>query len=216
IAGSNPGFNKQDRTVNYEIGKVTSHTVEPVGKLNRLSVAVIVDGTYKIVEGKERRKKKEEWEYIPRTQDEMEKLEKLVKRAVNFDAKRGDQVEIANIPFETAKLKLIEGGEEVVNEKEGWLSNLKHYMPSMKHSMLGVFLLFSFIFVARPLVRWLTSTSVGDAEMMKQLPMTVEQLERGYGEGSKSLPFRDQAVQMITRNKEHAVQLMRDDWLKEK
>ncbi|MBW1701924.1 MAG: flagellar M-ring protein FliF, partial [Deltaproteobacteria bacterium] len=37
IAGSNPGFNKQDRTVNYEIGKVTSHTVEPVGKLNRLS-----------------------------------------------------------------------------------------------------------------------------------------------------------------------------------
>jgi flagellar M-ring protein FliF len=214
MASSNPEFNKQDRTVNYEIGKVTSHTVEPVGKLNRLSVAVVVDGTYNPVKSKTGRKKKDEWEYIPRTQDEMEKLEKIVKRTVNFDAKRGDQVEIANIPFETAKLKLKESEEGLVNEKESWLSNLKHYMPSIKHSVLGLFFLFSFLFIVRPLVRWLTSTSAGDAEMLKQLPMTIDQIERGYGEGIKSLPFRDQASQLIAKDSQNAVQLMRNEWLK--
>ena len=40
-------FQKQDRTLNYEIGKVTSHTIEPVGVINKLSIAIIIDGTYK-------------------------------------------------------------------------------------------------------------------------------------------------------------------------
>jgi flagellar M-ring protein FliF len=210
---SNPEFNKQDRTVNYEIGKVTSHIVEPVGKLNRLSVAVVVDGTYKTVKSKADRKKKGDWEYIPRSQEEMEKLEKIVKRAVNFDAKRGDQVEIANIPFETAKLRLAEDKKGILNEKEGWLSGLKQYLPSIKHSVLGLFFLFSFLFVVRPLVRWLTSASGEDREMLKQLPMTIDQIERGYGEGIKSLPFRDQASQLIAKDSQNAIQLMRNEWL---
>ena len=40
-------FEKQDRTVNYEIGKITSRILEPMGKLTRVSVAVMVDGTYR-------------------------------------------------------------------------------------------------------------------------------------------------------------------------
>ena len=213
VATSNPEFNKQDRTVNYEIGKVTSHTVEPVGKLSKLSVAVVVDGTYKTVQNRADRKKKGEWEYIPRSQEEMGKLEKIVKSAVNFDATRGDQVEIANIPFETAKLRMTEGEKGLLNEKGGWVSSLKNYLPSIKHSVLGLFFLFCFLFVVRPLVRWLTSASVGDTDMLKQLPMTIDQIERGYGEGIKSLPFSDQASQLIAKDSHNAIQLMRNEWL---
>jgi flagellar M-ring protein FliF len=213
VQTSNPEFNKQDRTVNYEIGKVTSHVVEPVGKLNKLSVAVVVDGTYKTVKNRAERKKKGEWEYIPRSKEEMEKLEKIVKRAVNFDSTRGDQVEIANIPFETTELRLAEGKKGMLNEKEGWVSSIKHYMPSIKHVVLGVFFLFAFLFVVRPLVRWLTSASVGDTDMLKQLPMTIDQIERGYGEGIKSLPFSDQASQLIAKDSQNAIQLMRNEWL---
>lgn len=214
VTAGKPEFNKQDRTVNYEIGKVISHTVEPVGKLDRLSVAVVVDGTYKAVNSKGGRKKKAEWEYLPRSQEEMEKIEKIVKRAVNFDVKRGDQVEIANIPFETAKLKLKEGDQGTVNQKGGWFSSLKNYMPSIRHGIFGLFFLLCFLFVIRPLVRWLTSTSVTDAEMLKQLPMTIDQIEKGYGEGIKALPFRDQASQLIAKDSQSAVQLMRNEWLR--
>ena len=55
-AGSGTGgssFQKEDRTVNYEIGKVTSRTVAPVGTVRRISVAALVDGTYRETAGKD-------------------------------------------------------------------------------------------------------------------------------------------------------------------
>ncbi len=48
VENENMTFEKQDRTVNYEIGKLTSHTTEPVGGIERISVAVLVDGTYRV------------------------------------------------------------------------------------------------------------------------------------------------------------------------
>ena len=142
-----PLFQKQDRTVNYEIGKVINRTVEPVGTMKKVSVAVIVDGTYKTEKGASR---KEELKYFPRTQEEMTKLEDIVKRAVNFDAARGDMIEVVNIPFETAKIRF-EQRKEVI-EDEDWLSVVKQYSSYIKYGFLVIFVFFSFIFIVRPLI----------------------------------------------------------------
>ncbi len=202
-----PEYQKENRTVNYEIGKVTSHTIEPLGRIERISVAVVIDGTHELVKGEE----EEEWKYTPRSQEEMKKIEEIVKRAVNFDAERGDEIEVANIPFEAAKMK--EGEEEII--EEGWLSKLEQHKGYFRYVFLGVFLLFSFLFVVRPLVRWLTSGPSGGAEMLKQLPLTVEEIERGYGEGAKNLPYRDRALAMLTGADESTMTIARE-WLTEK
>lgn len=203
-----PLYQKEDRTVNYEIGKVVSHTVEPVGKIERVSVAVVVDGTHKIVKAQ---RGKEKTEYFPRTQEEMVKLENLVKRAVNFDAERGDEVVVTNIPFETA----LAGIDEAGMIEEGWTTKLKVFKPVVNYVLLAGFVLFSFMFVARPLVRWLTSSSFSDADMLRQLPMTVEEIERKYnGQGIKSLPYREKALEMLTKDKEGSLNVMRD-WIKQ-
>jgi len=204
----NPEYQKRDRTVNYEIGKVTSHTIEPLGRIERISVAVVVDGTHELVKGDEG---EENWKYTPRTQEELKKIEDLVKRAVNFDAERGDEIEVVNIPFETAKIK--EGEEEIV--EAGLLSLLAKHKDYFRYGILVVFLLFSFFFIVRPLVRWLTSTSSGGAEILKQLPMTVEEIERGYGEGVKALPYRDRVLAMLTEEEETPMSVARE-WLSEK
>jgi hypothetical protein len=78
-AGGAASFEKQDRTVNYEIGKITSRILEPVGRLTRVSVAVMVDGTYR---NAPRKGGGTEREYVPRGTDEVQKIETLVKRAV--------------------------------------------------------------------------------------------------------------------------------------
>ncbi|MBE7414857.1 MAG: flagellar M-ring protein FliF [Deltaproteobacteria bacterium] len=44
---------RQDELINYEISKVTSRVVEPVGSLKRLAVSVLVDGTYQAVKDAE-------------------------------------------------------------------------------------------------------------------------------------------------------------------
>ncbi len=200
-------FEKNDRTVNYEIGKVISHIKEPVGQMTRVSIAVLVDGSYQRVEKSDG---SAEWKYVPRTDAEMQKFENIVKRAVNFNASRGDEVEIVNIPFEAARLSTKE--EPVV--KDDWLDLLKEYQPYMKYGFLSLFLILSFLFFVRPLVRWLTEYSFGEFELFKQLPRSVGELEGELDSAGRRLTFRDQASQLITRDSEASMGVMRD-WIKE-
>jgi flagellar M-ring protein FliF len=211
-SNSSAGFKKEDRTVNYEIGKVISHTIEPIRKVERLSVAVMVDGIYKLVKEEGKKKAKEELKYFPRSQEEMEKLENLVKSAVSFDGARGDLVEVVNIPFEATKAAA--EGEEF---KEDWRSTLKQYRPVLKYAFLGIFLVLTFLFVVRPVVQWLTTASASaDLEVLRQLPKTVGEIEREYrGGGIKGPQFRERALEMISKDNDHSVQLIRD-WMKEK
>lgn len=86
------GPKKSGQVVSYEIGRTLSRIVEPRGQIQRLSVAVLVDGKY------------EKGAYVPRTPAEMELLKEVVTKAVGFNAERGDQVEVANIPFKPEAL----------------------------------------------------------------------------------------------------------------
>ena len=90
--GSNNKNSRSEETVNYEINKTVRNQVRESGQVRRLSVAVVVDGTYKTeADGKSA--------YAPRSEDEMKKIRDLVASAVNFNATRGDTLEVVNLPF---------------------------------------------------------------------------------------------------------------------
>ena len=203
-ASRNAGYAKNDATVNYEIGKITSHTIQPIGTVQRVSVAVLVDGTYQKVAASDG---VEQVKYIPRSPGEMAKLTNLLKRAVNFDPQRGDQVEVVNIPFETRQLQ-----DDAPSPEEDWLATGRRYFTLLKYGLLSLFVLMVFVFVVRPLVRWLTTAPASDVEMLKQLPMTVGELEHQYG--GQAVSHRDQAVKMIASEQAASVDLMRQ-WIKE-
>lgn len=84
--------NRTEETVNYEISKEVISQVRKNGVIKRLSVAVIVDGTYTLNPNGTK-------QYVPRTEKEMELLTTLVRSAVGYDANRGDTVEVINLPF---------------------------------------------------------------------------------------------------------------------
>ena len=88
--------NKTDETTNYEISKTVKTTTTEPGKINKLSVAVAVDGvTAPPVKGKP-------GPYAPRAAEEMARIDQLVRSAVGYDAKRGDQVSVVNVRFDSA------------------------------------------------------------------------------------------------------------------
>jgi len=200
-------FEKQDRTVNYEIGKITSRILEPVGRITRVSVAVLVDGTYKTATQKGGTPERE---YVARGSEEIQKIEALVKRAVNFDADRGDTVEVVNIPFEPSEW----AKSDEAKSPGGWLAWLEQTTPYLKQGVIGLFLLLTFMFFVKPLVRWLTEHSLGDVEIVKQLPKTVGQLEHELS-GVKGLPSVDQASMLIASDSDASVGVMRN-WIREK
>jgi len=207
VNDENTTFAKQDRTVNYEIGKLTSRTLEPVGAMQRISVAVLVDGSYRSIPQEEG---EPTWTYVPRSSEELVKIENLVKSAVNFVADRGDKVEVVNIPFETTKITK----DADAGALEGWLAQLKNYKPYFKYAFLSLFLLLSFIFVVKPLIKWLTASTRDENELLYQLPKTVGEIENQDGADPKQLTFADQVAQLISDDNDASVGVMRD-WLKE-
>ena len=98
---------KINEVIYYEINKVVNKTVMPTGEIKKLSIAVLVDGIYqKNKQGKEI--------YQPRDKKEIDGLEDLVRKSVGFNAARGDQVAVSNMPFK----KLPD--EEIVDSTSWW------------------------------------------------------------------------------------------------
>jgi flagellar M-ring protein FliF len=84
-------------TINFDVTRATTRTVIPIGAIQRLSVAVLVDGTYATPEGAEGEEATPQ--YQPRTDEELRQISEIVKRAVGFDEGRGDVIEVQNLPF---------------------------------------------------------------------------------------------------------------------
>ncbi len=82
--------NKTEEVANYEISRTTRTEVTEAGRLKRLSVAVVLDGTY--VKGPSG-----ETTYQARSKDDLDRIGALVRTAIGFDKARGDQVEVVNM-----------------------------------------------------------------------------------------------------------------------
>lgn len=81
-----------DETTNYEISNIKSTEIQEGGTLKRLSVAVAVDGVWtKSAENAP--------SYQPRADDDMKKIESLVRAGIGFDDKRGDALQVVNVQF---------------------------------------------------------------------------------------------------------------------
>ncbi|GAU83493.1 flagellar basal-body MS-ring/collar protein FliF [Bosea sp. BIWAKO-01] len=86
---------KNEEVVNYEISRTTRTEVLEGGRVKKLSVAVLVDGSYTRGQGNE-------LGYQPRSPEELERINQLVRTAVGFDQARGDKVEVVNLRFAEA------------------------------------------------------------------------------------------------------------------
>lgn len=98
---SNHANDRSDETTNYEISKTVQNHVSEGGTVNKLSVAVLVDGTYTEADGKQN--------YAPRTEEEIKQLKTLVSSAIGFDEKRGDKLEVVNMRFTQDTFEVAEG-----------------------------------------------------------------------------------------------------------
>jgi flagellar M-ring protein FliF len=129
-----------EETVNYEISKTTSTEIQEGGKIKRLSVAVAVDGSYTTDDKGTRT-------YKPRSAEEMQQIEQLVRSAIGYDDKRGDQLKVINLQFTQPEAETLPPAEEPflgLNKDDYW--------RIAQFAGLGVIALLLIFFVMRPLV----------------------------------------------------------------
>jgi flagellar M-ring protein FliF len=97
---------RNEEVTNYEISKTVENLQRASGQIQKLSIAVLVDGRYVTDDKAEKPKDKDaakDWvaprKYTPRDQAELDKITSLVKSSVGFDESRGDSVQVVNIQF---------------------------------------------------------------------------------------------------------------------
>ena len=163
--GFRQNVRKELKTQNFDVPKTVRNTKEGMGAVERLSVAVLVDGVTKFVTDKDG-VVTEQWS--PRDPAEMKKIEQIIRGTMGFSTQRGDSVTVENIAFQ----------KEDFSEAEKLLTTLerKKLLHSlMKWLILSLSLGLFFFVVVRPFMRWITDSFQDSVEDM--LPKTIEELE---------------------------------------
>jgi flagellar M-ring protein FliF len=211
---SNQEATRETRTTNYEINKVEQEIVSPIGELDRLSVAVIVDGVYQDVMNADG-EPTGEFNFVPRTQEELDRIQQLVSNAVGLDTIRGDTIEVSSISF---------GGPE--QEIRPDLAQLVlEYVQRLGKPFLNGLLIFLFlILVVRPVVMALIrpKTEVEGVEGIAGLPEGEGRIALVEGDDEESDleavrkldDIRAHALQLSEQNMDGAMAIIKT-WLKE-
>jgi flagellar M-ring protein FliF len=142
---------KTEETNNYEISRTTKTEVTEAGRVNRISVAVLVDGSYI-------KNEKGEMVYQERGKEQLDRIAALVRSAIGFDQKRGDQVEVVNLKFAEAPTVT------PIAEPAGLFGMLQFTKDDVMYVIeLGVMMLLGLVvlfMVIRPLVKRILASEV--------------------------------------------------------
>lgn len=132
--------NRTEETSNFEISRTTRVKVKEAGAIEKVSVAVLINGVTTAKADGER-------VYTPRSEEELKQIEALVKTAIGYDEKRGDQVQIANLRFNE-----MEPAAEEVGELPFMGVESTEWMRFAETAILGLVALLTALFVFRPLI----------------------------------------------------------------
>jgi len=161
-SASTQNGSRETRTTNYEINKEEQQIVTNVGDLKRMTVAVLIDGTYEKTNGA--------WTFVPRKADDLERVRQLVTNAVGLDKARGDALEVSSAPFTDSEPP----------KDPNFAEMLADYAERLGKPLLNALLAFLFLMlVVRPVVLALIRPKVEAGEMiegLEGLPAAEEQL----------------------------------------
>lgn len=215
---------KQTETINYELSKTVSKLVAPTGDIKRLSVGVLVDGTYQAGDKAGERK------YVPRSPEELTKFRDIVRGAVGYNEARGDKVEVASMPFEP------ESALDEPLQREAQQAFWSHMVRYGSYVLVALLLC---LFVARPLIQGYLGYKA-EPVVEAIFPRTVQELEAGMENPAMllepaivgALPnqapgpmeamtptkptgatLRAQVTEVVKRDPEHTLEILRT-WLK--
>lgn len=148
-AGANQSSTEEQGT--YGVTRHVMHSQEGPGRIRRVTAAVVVNDRQAI----EGTGKSERTTWKPRSADEMKRLEQLAQAAVGFDERRGDQVVMSNVSFNsnvpevalTPMAKLMEESKSFLAQQPGL----------MRTGMMGFIAFCVVLFVLRPVANQISA-----------------------------------------------------------
>ncbi len=205
--GANKSYERNQITRNFEISKVTRQKLEATGGITKISVAVMMDGTY---ENKTDKDGKVIREYKARSPEEMKRFENLVKKAIGYSEDRGDQVEVVSMPFAVSTAP-----EEEVSAFERWRGLMEGLAMPIAYVLVALVFVF---FVVRPFMGFLTSRLVQTKRrVIAEAPSPTEEApsqEEVVAAPKRPLTDKERILRLAQSDPDRAADLVRR-WLRE-
>lgn len=151
-------YSKNQSTINYEISKKITTVKGQFANLNRISAAVVVDGKYEIDENGEIK-------YVAISEDELKKLNILVKNAIGFNESRGDSVSVDNIRFNNIKAP-VPPSIKITNFLESYIMP---FIPPAKYIFAMVLMFVFYKKVISPFVKKMLEDKVFTPEELEEI-----------------------------------------------
>jgi flagellar M-ring protein FliF len=208
-AGAAKGSGNQRNTVtrNYEVSKTVKHVKEAVGFIKKMSVAVMMDGTYKKVVDKDG---KSAIKYIARSAAELKRFTQMAQNAVGLDPERGDRIEVVSMPFSLSTIP--EGRSDNI---EKWQQLLERLAQPVIYLVFAVCLI---LFVVKPFFRLLSNKQI--EEQRRVMLAQVAEEDAKVQEDDLTLPSmgltdKEKIYKLAQSDPDRAADLVRR-WLREK
>ncbi len=147
--------NRIEEVTNFEISRTVRNIISEVGEVDRLSIAVLIDGTYTTTEEGDRT-------YQERPADELEQIEELVRSAAGYDANRGDVITVKNLQFAE-----IDTNEEFVDDSMLFGFDKSDLISAAEVLLVGIMIILVVLLVLQPMVSRLLATD--DKEPLDEL-----------------------------------------------
>jgi flagellar M-ring protein FliF len=164
--GSETSTGNREQVKNYELSRAITKSSLPRGKLLRLSVAVLVDGTYEAAADAKPEAPKQ---FKPLTPETLTSIESVVKSAVGYDPSRGDTLTVENIPFYSA--------DEAVAAEMDKKATYDMVFNAISKAVPVLFVLLFFFVIVKPLVRFLVTPTEAEVDLSRLLPTGIKELE---------------------------------------
>jgi flagellar M-ring protein FliF len=97
--GEGSSSSRKENTTNFELDKTIRHTKEPLGRIKRLSVAVVINYKSGALDENGVATKP-----VPLPPAELEQINNLVKESMGYSQQRGDTVNVVNAAFTESKV----------------------------------------------------------------------------------------------------------------
>ncbi len=137
-SNSSSGASHREATRNFELDTTISHTRQQVGMVRRVSVSVAIDFKSGSVgeDGQVNR--------VPRTEQELSNIRRLLEGAVGFNSQRGDMIEVVTVPFMD---QLVEELPAPEMWEQPW------FWRAIKLALGGIVILVLILAVVRPMLK---------------------------------------------------------------
>jgi len=135
------------------VNKVTKHSIEPAGRIRRITAAVVVDDLVKRKLGANGK-----WTETrqPRSMEELKRIETLASSAIGIDTSRGDVISVQNLAFDRPDEADVPAPTILDKARKG----MEDYSSLVRYGMLLALFALAYVLMIRPVQKKVLGTGV--------------------------------------------------------